>query len=97
MVKSIYGNHAGNVNMKGKKEKLMRCRCCVCLDFRDRELYKEHKKEISEAQFIKDMKCVGVPDEDIPWHLELSRKTEELRKNGQLAQLNRASRYEREG
>ena len=97
MVKSIYGNHAGNVNMKGKKYKLMRCRCCVCLDFRDRELYKEHKKEISEAQFIKDMKCVGVPDEDIPWHLELSRMTEELRKNGQLAQRKRASVYETEG
>ena len=39
---------AGNVNMKGKKEKLMRCRCCVCLDFRDRELYKEHKKEMRD-------------------------------------------------
>jgi hypothetical protein len=71
---------AGNVNMKGKKYKLRFCGCCECIDFRDRELYKEHKKEISEAQFIKDMKCVGVPDEDIPWHLELSRKREELQK-----------------
>ena len=50
MVKSIHGNHAGNVNMKGKKYKLMRCRCCVCLDFRDRELKKEHRKEMKEAK-----------------------------------------------
>jgi hypothetical protein len=78
MPKSPVANHAGNVNMKGKKYKLMRCRCCVCMDFRDRELEKVHKKEISEAQYIKDMRCVGVPEEDIPWHLELSRKREKI-------------------
>ena len=37
---------AGNVNMKGKKYKLMRCKCCVCVDFREKDLNKEHKKEM---------------------------------------------------
>ena len=41
--------HAGDVNMKGKKYKLMRCRCCVCIDFRDKFLKKEHDKEIKAA------------------------------------------------
>ena len=49
----VYG--AGNVNMKGKKEKLMRCRCCVCLDLREKELAKEHKKTIRDA-----IKCLDV-------------------------------------
>jgi phosphoribosylformylglycinamidine (FGAM) synthase-like amidotransferase family enzyme len=47
MPKSPVAHGAGNVNMKGKKYKLMRCRCCVCIDFRDRELKKEHRKEIN--------------------------------------------------
>ena len=63
MPKSPVAHGAGNVNMKGKKYKLMRCGCCECIDLRDKVLEKEHKKEI----------------------------------DGQLAQLNRASRYEREG
>jgi hypothetical protein len=50
MPKSPVVRGAGNVNMKGKKYKLMRCRCCVCMDFRDRELKKEHKKEIDELR-----------------------------------------------
>lgn len=37
---------AGNVNMKGKKYKLRYCGCCWCIDFRDRELKKEHQKEM---------------------------------------------------
>ena len=37
---------AGNVNMKGKKYKLMRCGCCACLDMRDDVLKKEHEKEM---------------------------------------------------
>jgi hypothetical protein len=81
MPKSPVVRGAGNTNMKGKKYKLMSCRCCVCIDFRDRELEKEHKKEISEAQYIKDMKSVGVPNEDIDWHLDLYRKTIEIMKN----------------
>ena len=36
---------------------------------------------IDEAQYIRDMKTVGVPEKDFEWHLALYRKTEELRKN----------------
>jgi hypothetical protein len=39
---------AGNVNMKGKKYKLRHCGCCWCIDFRDRELKKEHQKEMKD-------------------------------------------------
>ena len=52
MPKSPVVRGAGNMNMKGKKYKLMSCRCCVCIDFRDRELEKEHKREIDD--FRKD-------------------------------------------
>jgi hypothetical protein len=43
---------AGDVNLRGKKLKLMRCRCCYCKDFRDK--YNEKiemqiaKREIDE-------------------------------------------------
>lgn len=40
---------AGNVKMKGKKFRVMGCRCCVCKDFRESELKKEHQKEINGA------------------------------------------------
>ena len=68
---------AGNVNMKGKKYKLRFCGCCECIDFRDRELKKEHDKEIYDAH--------------------ASRRSATGCRNGQLAQLNRASEYESEG
>ena len=47
MPKSSVAYGAGNVNMKGKKERIMGCRCCVCIDFREDELKKEHMKEIA--------------------------------------------------
>jgi len=28
---------AANINMKGRKETMMSCRWCVCIDFRERE------------------------------------------------------------
>lgn len=37
---------AANINMKGKKHRVDRCRCCECIDFRDKIRYKEHMKEI---------------------------------------------------
>lgn len=46
MPKSPVAHGAGNVNMKGKKERMMRCRCCWCYDFREDELKKVHMKEI---------------------------------------------------
>lgn len=39
---------AGGVNLKGKKYKLLNCRCCECVDLRDKEIKKEHEKEIKE-------------------------------------------------
>ena len=46
MPKSPVPRGAGNVKMKGKKFKIMGCGCCYCIDFRDNELKKEHKKEM---------------------------------------------------
>jgi len=46
MPKSPVAYGAGNVNMKGKKYKLMRCGCCWCLNLRDKVLKKEHEKEM---------------------------------------------------
>lgn len=38
---------AANVNMHGKKEKVMSCGCCFCIDFRDKLKDEEHRKEIN--------------------------------------------------
>lgn len=52
--------HAGSFNLKGKKYKLLSCKCCVAQDFRDRERTKEAKKEIRNE---KDLfgSSIGVP------------------------------------
>ena len=55
MPKSPVAYGAGNVNMKGKKHKRMGCGCCDCYDFRDRELEKEHKKEMNAAREVLDI------------------------------------------
>lgn len=44
MAKSL--KNAGNVNMRGKKTKLMRCKCCECVDLRDKLKYYEDLKLI---------------------------------------------------
>jgi hypothetical protein len=46
MPKSPMAHHAGNINMKGKKYKVLKCGCCACEDYRDKELKKEHTKEV---------------------------------------------------
>lgn len=45
-------NHAAaaNINMKGKKSFVDYCRCCECIDFRDKIRYKEHMKEIERGK-----------------------------------------------
>lgn len=48
MPKSPVVRGAGNVNMKGKKYRVMRCRCCYCIDYREDELKKEHMKEMKD-------------------------------------------------
>lgn len=47
MPKSPVAHGAGNVNMKGKKFRVMLCRCCFCIDHREDELRKEHLKEMN--------------------------------------------------
>ncbi len=44
-------NIAGNINLKGKKYKLLSCKCCVVQDFRYREKVKQAKKEIRDVVY----------------------------------------------
>ncbi len=37
---------AANINMRGKKSRVDRCWCCVCVDFRDKLRDLQHKKEM---------------------------------------------------
>jgi hypothetical protein len=39
---------AGEFNLKGKKEMLLRCRCCTVQDFRNHEVEKQTIKEIRD-------------------------------------------------
>ena len=43
---------AGNANLKGKKYKLLSCKCCVIQDFRNRDRNKQAKKEINYEKSI---------------------------------------------
>lgn len=40
---------AANINMRGKKTKVMRCYCCMCLDMRDDIIAKQHLKEMNNG------------------------------------------------
>jgi hypothetical protein len=51
MAKSL--KNAGQVNLKGKKSALMRCKCCSCWDMRDGILEKLVRREIRDA--MRDM------------------------------------------
>lgn len=52
MVKSLrLENVAGQVNLRGKRERLMNCGCCVVsVEPKERELAKEAEREIAEAK-----------------------------------------------
>jgi hypothetical protein len=39
---------AANINMRGKKNKVDRCRCCVCIDMREEIMYRIHMKEMRD-------------------------------------------------
>ena len=41
---------AGNFNLRGKKYKLLRCGCCEVQNFKNRELKREHIKEIKDGK-----------------------------------------------
>jgi len=49
----------GNANLKGKKYKLLSCKCCVIQDFRDRDRNKQAKKEMNYEESISS-NCNGV-------------------------------------
>lgn len=49
---------AGNVNLRGKRERLLLCRCCTVTDLRTQCKEREFKREVYDA--IKDW----VDDED---------------------------------
>ena len=40
---------AANINMHGKKTKVDKCWCCVCIDMRDDMIKKIHNKEMINA------------------------------------------------
>ena len=43
---------AGQFNLRGKKSRLLSCGCCVARNFKDRELEKEHKKEMRKYKKV---------------------------------------------
>lgn len=45
---SAHHPSAANINMKGKKHKLMGCYCCYCVDYRDKMIKTIHYKEMYE-------------------------------------------------
>lgn len=46
--KAVMRASAANVNMHGKKHKVMGCYCCYCVDLREDILKKLHTKEIRD-------------------------------------------------
>ncbi|HET8687945.1 MAG TPA: hypothetical protein VFM18_15000 [Methanosarcina sp.] len=46
-------NIAGQVKLKGKKEKVLSCKCCVLVDFRHDERCKELDDEIKDFDMVK--------------------------------------------
>lgn len=48
MFKSPVPRGAGNINLKGKKSKLLLCRCCEAIDFREIEHARRDKKTIRQ-------------------------------------------------
>ena len=49
-MKSPVAYGAGRINMKGKKEKVLSCGCCIVYDFRDDYKKKLDEKEIRDAK-----------------------------------------------
>jgi hypothetical protein len=45
-MKSVKG--AGSVNLRGKKSLTLRCGCCEAQNFKERELKREHLKQIKK-------------------------------------------------
>ena len=45
--------NAGSIKLRGKKFKLLSCKCCSCQDLRDEVREKEKNKEIKEWKYSK--------------------------------------------
>jgi|694.fasta_scaffold00075_105 hypothetical protein len=55
-MKSLHiGNVAGQTNLKGKKYKLLSCKCCVVRDLRDKERTKEAKKDLNDKMVLQNL------------------------------------------
>jgi hypothetical protein len=39
----------GNINMRGKRQQLLSCRCCECIDLRGKFLAIAHARDVSDA------------------------------------------------
>ena len=61
---------AGNVNLKGKKYKLLRCRCCVVQDFREEYFKKVSKKEVAYELTYDANKEIEDYESIYKWHKE---------------------------
>jgi hypothetical protein len=53
MRSSGHGAIVGNVNLKGKKEKTLDCKCCAVFNLKEREKKKQVKKEIAGFTLLK--------------------------------------------
>ena len=54
-MKSVSAVHLGSVNLKGKKTKNLRCRCCTAQDFREREMERAGLKQIRDFDIGNDI------------------------------------------
>lgn len=57
MVKSV--RHAGNINMRGKKEMTLSCGCCDCRDLRGKEESKRARQELRAAVALGKLQLHG--------------------------------------
>jgi len=48
--KGSFHPSAANVNLRGAKTQRQICRCCVCINEKDKALKKEHMKEIGRRK-----------------------------------------------
>jgi hypothetical protein len=62
VAKSLAGR-MGNVNLRGKKHKVMSCGCCICTDLRDKYREIEARKDIAEATTPQPTPAPGEPTE----------------------------------
>jgi hypothetical protein len=42
--------NVGSLNLRGKKTRLLRCGCCIAYNYKERELKREHLKEIKKEK-----------------------------------------------